>query len=232
MWIHKWTKGKKTEIKVYQWTRLAPVNPRVARKDQPRTGQHAFSHTFTPMVNNLLDFPQSSICLFLDTGELMIVTWSSKWWPLVIRFKFVKKKKTWAKFCWCLFLVPKKHPPIFWSKPCPETILKKCGGDSAECRVLPCLTSVVAAEHSREGWRGWEGCGGWWRFLSVHWLWELTQSQSGSMWFRLLDLLWISSRKFSSCSMRTRFLNLRKSKSKGSVKGEATLLLNDVDVVQ
>jgi hypothetical protein len=33
-------------------------------------------------------------------------------------------------------------------------------------------------------------------------------TQSASMWFMLLALLWISSRKFSSCSMRTLFLNL------------------------
>lgn len=39
--------------------------------------------------------------------------------------------------------------------------------------------------------------------------WLAGQSQSVSTWFMLLALLWISSRKFSSCSMRTRFLNLR-----------------------
>lgn len=35
-----------------------------------------------------------------------------------------------------------------------------------------------------------------------------SQSQRESTWFMLLDLLWISSKKFSNCSIKTRFLNL------------------------
>lgn len=51
--------------------------------------------------------------------------------------------------------------------------------------------------------------------------------QSASMWFILLDLLWISSRKVSSCSMRTRFLNLCcKETVKASVRACIQLISN------
>lgn len=66
------------------------------------------------------------------------------------------------------------------------------------------LTHLRWGHQYRRGGGGvWDGQGRVVRFSLV-----MSQSQSESTWFMLLDLLWISSRKFSSCSMRTRFLNL------------------------